>query len=137
MNDKQILYLGMEVKPEDKNIILSKFTDYINEHMDGNYKLLCHHMTIAFHTNMPDNILNWVYQNENKEFEYTLTAIGYSDKAIACIINTEIPSTNNLKHITLAININNNGKPVDSNYIVNWDEITPLTFNGIIKIYTK
>ena len=51
----------------------------------------------------------------------TITHIGFSDKALAFKVKILLPCINKNPHITI-LTIGS-GKPVDSNYIENWEEL--------------
>ena len=92
-------------------------------------------MTIAFKNNITQGLLEWAQEHEGEEYEIIVNKIGLSNKACAVSVKTECPSLNQIKHITLFTH--NGGKPVDSNYIEDWDFITPFKLNGYIKIVRK
>jgi hypothetical protein len=59
-------------------------------------------------------------------------AIAYDDKVVAVQVETTVPSTNSIKHVTIAVNRSNGGKPFMSNHLVNWHPIDPITLKGVI-----
>ena len=126
-------YLKANVLPEMINLLSEKY-----DSSWANYKPFCHHMTLAFYRNMPPELLEFTKENVGKEFTLTATDIGYSDKAIAVKVETNVPSANSLKHVTLATNISNGGKPFDSNGITNWFMLKKnLHMTGRLKIFYK
>ena len=79
---------------------------------------------------------DWLLKNEGKQFPLTIIAIGKSEKACALQVEMDdIPCSNNLRHIT--VSVAPNGKPVDSNNILDWHNIKPFTILTTIKIYKK
>ena len=53
-------------------------------------------------------------------------------------VETNVPSANSLKHVTLATNTANGGKPFDSNGITNWFRLKKnLPMTGRLKIFYK
>ena len=52
---------------------------------------------------------------------------------VAVGVSSPIPSKNEIKHITLAVNRKNGGKPFLSNKLKQWSPTNPLTLKGIIK----
>lgn len=95
-------------------------------------------MTIAFNNgNIPSDIFEWAKANEGKRFLMNTTHYGTSTKAVAVRVETEVPSANAIKHITLATSKNTNGKPVDSNYITNWTPFEGLALYGVVKFFYK
>ena len=88
------------------------------------WKIYCHHMTIRFgdiKETDDDDLVRFIKENEGKEFNMKLISFGESDKAMAVQVETDCPSKNEIKHITIAVS--QNGKPYDSNKIVNWRKI--------------
>lgn len=62
-----------------------------------------------------------------------VTHIGISDKAVAVRV-VGFDSKNKIPHVTVAVNINNGGKPFDSNKIENWTTIdTIIKLSGEVK----
>lgn len=49
--------------------------------------------------------------------------IGMSDLVMAAMVETTIPTTNTIPHITIAVNREEGGKPFMSNKITNWKPI--------------
>lgn len=127
---ENFLYAGAELDSASSNL-LKKY------HIDG-WRFYGHHMTIYFGAiTLPQYIEDWLLLNEGKEFTLTVIALGILDKACAVQIEfDDIPCTNNLRHVTVSINPDK-GKPVDSNYITDWINITPFTLKATIKIYKK
>lgn len=138
INNKDILYVGIELKEESKDRLIRIF-DLLNP-WDNNdeWKVICHHSTIAYGKSV-NSILDWVYNNEGIEVELTAYKFGFNDKACAVEVrpNIEMPYINNIKHITLAVNKTNNGKPVDSNTITDWSKLNSIKLSGNVKVYYK
>lgn len=136
--NENILYIGLELDNESSELLKAIAPKLCMDAWgECNYKLLCHHMTIAFHTQLTDELISWVNNNEGKTYEMEITQIGISDKACAIKVITKCPSLNKIKHVTLAVNSSNNGKPVDSNFITDWANVKPMTLNGKVTIYYK
>ena len=135
-NIDNILYIALEVEINDKIKLISKFSTYVPTE-NWTPRFICDHMTLAFHTNLTEDIISFAKENEGKKFNYTINKIGISEKAIAFGIITDVPSVNKNKHITLAINKNENGKPVDSNFINFWQNIDAIELTGTIVIHNK
>lgn len=125
---KNFVYAGAELDSASSNLLK-------NYHIDG-WKFYAHHMTIHFGARtLPKYIEDWLLSNEGKEFIMTVIAVGVSDRACAVQLEyDEIPCTNNLRHVTISVNPDK-GKPVDSNNITDWVNITPFTIKGTIKVY--
>ena len=72
-----------------------------------------------------------------KQFKLQVSGTGISDKAFAVSVNVPagLPTNNKINHITLATSPT--GKPVDSNYIENWNKLSKdnLYVTGILKVF--
>lgn len=100
---------------------------------DG-WKVYAHHMTINFGKGLSDELKGDL--GEDKQIR--ATAIGKSDKALAVKVEG-YHSDNAIPHVTIAINVNEGGKPVMSNDITDWEplenyiklngKVTEQTFN--------
>jgi len=77
-----------------------------------------HHMTIVFGKGLPDHLKG----DLGKVVDLTVTHVGRSDKAHAVRVKG-YHSKNEVPHVTLSVNTNNGGKPVDSNSIKEWVEV--------------
>jgi hypothetical protein len=81
---------------------------------DNGWKMICHHMTIKF-GGTPEFVKQYLGTEQNLE----ITHYGMSDKAVAVRV-VGFHSENKIPHITVAVNVKNGGKPVDSNKITEW-----------------
>ena len=126
---KNFLYAGAELDSASSNL-LRKY------HIDG-WRFYAHHMTIHFGARTLSKYTeDWLLKNEGKQFPLTIIAIGKSEKACALQVEMDdIPCSNNIRHIT--VSVAPNGKPVDSNNILDWHNIKPFTILTTIKIYKK
>ena len=144
INDKQdilknILYISVNLDSDSKQQLETFFKEH-NRWKTENIKLLCHHMTISFHTIITYSISDYTFKNLGKTKDLKVVGYGFSEKAFAVLIDTDVPSTNNKKHVTCAINLDNGGKPVDSNSIENWEMLQPkdrFKLKGVVTINYK
>lgn len=134
-----LIYVGIFLDEESKNILKENVENYVYEILGNDVTFICHHMTISHISKINDDIKNWCVLNNNKEFTLTIDAIGYSDKACAARVVTDIvPTTQNYPHITIAVNNSNNGKPVDSNFIKNFIKLPKtITLTGKVSFFYK
>ncbi len=110
-------YAAGFLSEEDKKKILTHFSENIPE----NWKTICHHMTM--------NLGRLQEKDKHllgKEFKSKITHLGINKDIgiMALKIDTDIPSKNEHKHITLALK--EGTKPFRSNDIQEWIEIEPL-----------
>ena len=129
-----ITYSAVVLDKESSDLLLSTLIYPNSEFSD--WKIICDHMTICM-GELPEHLKRyWLGE------EVTLTAreIGISDKAVAVKVigffNISKPDAEDdlarFPHITLAINPTD-AKPIDSNYIENWQKIKPLKLRGVVK----
>lgn len=136
----KIDYVSLVLTDESSTLLKQAYLDrFIKPLWDGcEIKPFCHHMTIVFSTQINDEIMGWVYANEGKTFSMMVDKIGTSKLACAVQVKTDCPSMNHIKHITIATNLTNGGKPVDSNKIVNWfDANKKISLEGKVVIKYK
>lgn len=134
-----LIYVGVFLDEESKNILKENSENYVYELLGNDVTFICHHMTISHISKINDDIKNWCTLHKDEDFYLTIDAIGYNDKACAArVINTNIPTTQNYPHITIAINNTNNGKPVDSNFIKNFIKLPKtITLKGKVSFFYK
>lgn len=80
------------------------------------WKLVCNHCTILHKRHKNQEIRKYLDLAVGNVVEFTVTGIGFSDKAIA--VSVDLPSENKVSHITIAVAPGH--RPVESNDIVNW-----------------
>jgi len=127
-----IAYSGVIIDSKSKELLLSTFI-YPNSNFSDWIKI-SHHLTICM-GELPEHLKRyWL----DEKVILTATHIGISDKAVAVKISEFFniskwdDEENRFPHITLAINPID-AKPVDSNKIVDWQEIKPLKLKGVVK----
>lgn len=89
------------------------------------WKRFGHHMTINLGGAATGPAANFVGQ----ETTMKVVAIGQNDKAMAVAVETDIPSQNAQKHITLGVSPDG-GKPADSKEITDWTPVQPIIIKG-------
>jgi len=119
--NKKISYSCILLDDQSKSEILKKFSDII----PNEWKVIAHHMTINL-----GNLRDEFGYEIGEEVILTAYSLGISEKAIA--IGVDGRSVNKQSHVTVVVNVNCGGKPVDSNYIENWDPIDVFKIRGIV-----
>ena len=133
---KKIIYAGIFLDEESKNKLYPLIVIITKKLNWDNYKTICHHMTIAFHTNLNEQIKNWCDEHYGNKIQLTVIAVGFSEKTIAVKVKAVgVPCTNKTSHITLCVNNDTNGKPVDSNYIMSWQDISNIAISGKVQYF--
>jgi DNA-binding transcriptional ArsR family regulator len=107
-----VLYAAVVLDDESIKILIEAFTTGLSE----DWKTIAHHMTIVFGKGLEDK------EEIGKEVELKVTELGFSDLAMAVKVEG-YPSSNLIPHVTVAVNIENGGKPYDSNKITNWGKV--------------
>ena len=85
---------------------------------DNGWKMVCHHMTIKY-PGTPEYVKQYLGTAQALE----VTHVGVSDKVVAVRV-VGFHSENKIPHITVAVNVRDGGKPVDSNKIVDWTTVS-------------
>lgn len=144
---RSIEYIALELDDASRQRVEA----YAETHLPwADARVIAHHMTIIHHTGFraipdaqnlaeSDYILAWALAHEGETFALTASEVGHSERAFALrITETEAPSRNRIKHITLATNPAAAGRAVDSNYITDWDPLdAPLLLKGKVTIYYR
>jgi len=121
--NEKILYSAVVLTPDSKEDLLY----FLGNQIPSDWKVFAHHMTIVFGKGLDNK------NDLGKEVTLYATEIGMSDMAMAVKVEG-YPSTNKIPHITLAINVNDGGKPVNSNQIANWKALPKsIKLSGIVR----
>lgn len=118
-----VAYSAVVIDNDSRNELLNHFSSIIP---DG-WEIIAHHMTINLGEIDPEF-------EKYLGFKVTLNVedIAFDDKVIAVGVSG-FKSKNKKPHITLAVNRSNGGKPVMSNYLTNWKQISfGLKLNGVV-----
>jgi len=121
---KKNIYSCILIDERSKKEILNKFKSII----PNDWKIYAHHMKINFGT------LDQVFGYKIGDIvSLNVSKLGISEKAIA--VEVDGRTNNKIPHITIAINVNEGGKPVMSNDIKDWKEIESFkVFGEVIEI---
>jgi hypothetical protein len=113
-------YTAAFLEDEDKKKIIDNFSSYIEK----DWNIVCHHMTMNL-GRIKEKDLHLL----NKEKQATVTHIGIDleECIIALKLETDIPSMNEIKHITLCLK--ENTKAFKSNFIKNWEKVEDFKIN--------
>jgi len=112
--EKKPSFWGAYLDSESYNKVLQE----IGSEIPDNWKKYLHHMTITLGTPKTDPIKSFIEKNRGKVFELNAVALGKSDEAMALKIDSDVPTKNEIPHITVAVSPT--GKPVKSNFITDW-----------------
>ncbi len=119
---KDISYSAVVLNERSKNKLIETFKNKIPE----GYRIVADHMTIC---------LGALPENQKKDIGLTVQlaveSFAMDDKVIAVGV-TGYPSKNEHPHITLAVNDQNGGKAMMSNYLTNWEKALRIRVSGVI-----
>lgn len=137
--NNNILYISIDLDNESR-LKLKSFCEPTVQDVFGEgaiYK--CHHMTISHYSKLDEETLLWCEENNGREFTLYVDSIGVSDKAIAVAVDVDgVISKQAYPHITVAINPLTNGKPVDSNYITDFEDVYQnIELHGKLEFHYK
>jgi len=116
------------IKPSYSGLLIEKNYKLLElvYDLDSDWERIAHHMTIKLGS-LPEGLV------KGTRVKIVATEIGKIEgKVIAVKVKTNIESYNDTKHITLAVNRNNGGKPFMSNNITEWTPIDKIELVGII-----
>lgn len=130
-----IQYAAIVLTDESRGRLLQHVWGHFPDWTD--YRTVCHHSTVFFHNNMTDELHEWCKENEGKIHRMVATGYGMSDKAFAVTVKSNTPTANKIKHITVAVNNSEGGKPVDSNFITKWHSMEPVELEGTVEIFYR
>lgn len=102
------MYTALVLTEESRKQIVDLITQW------PGIEILFHHMTINMGPAKDPCLLE-------KEFEVKILAYGHDHIVGAYMVETECPSCNKVKHITLWVDREGGGKPVMSNKITKWN----------------
>jgi hypothetical protein len=97
---------------------------------DG-WQKVAHHMTV----NMGEATQGPANHLVGKVFTLRADYIASDDRVIAVAVETKVPSKNEKKHITVAVNRDGGGKPVHSNQLTEWKKLPQtIELKGTVKV---
>jgi len=105
-----------------------KLLTAIGSQIPEGWKIYAHHMTVNFGKGLPEDLKG----DLGTSVSIRATAVGMSDKAMAVKVEG-YHSDNDLPHVTVAVNIDEGGKPKDSNLINQWSPLgSHINISGIV-----
>ena len=119
-------YTALVLDKDSRDKLISRFKDDIPE----GWKVIAHHMTI----NMGDAEDGPAENMVGDEAPLTVKTFAKDDLVIAAGVVSPVPSKNGVKHVTLAVNEKEGGKPFFSNKLKDWNSVAPLVLKGLVKV---
>jgi len=118
-------YTALVLDENSRNTLIERFKNNIPQ----DWEIIAHHMTINMGPASNGPASNMV---ENQA-PLTVTSFAQDNLVMAVGVSSPIPSKNTIKHITLAVNRKDGGKPFLSNKLNQWSPVSPFTLKGTIK----
>lgn len=89
----------------------------------------CHHMTI----NLGPANTGPAHDLLGQQVDLKAVSVSANDRVAAVGIDTDVPSANRIKHVTLGVNRGIGAKPVESNRLQTWNPLhPPLQLRGTV-----
>ena len=127
MSNNHIAYTGVVLTPASRATLLEQLGIGSGMEMAG-WEIIAHHMTI----NMGDASKGPAADMVGDEVELMANSLAEDDQVMAVGVSADAPSTNDIKHITIAVHRGNGGKPYFSNNLKNWKPIPKIPLRGIV-----
>lgn len=121
------MYTAVVLDKESRQRLVRRFAHLI----PAEWEIVAHHMTINMGpiTKGPaePTLLD-------QHAELTVVSVAADDKVMAVGVTSDVPSKNEKKHITLAVNRAGGGKPFLSNKLENWEPLSdPFDLYGTVQ----
>lgn len=125
---KDYQYFGLQVCNKDRNELVEKLTKIFS-----NKDFIVDHVTLMHVSQHDNNLYNELNSKIGRHVQIVIDKVGQTDKAVAfgiylCSYRNMCKNKN--PHITIMVR--NGGKPVDSNYITDWEDIDPIIVKTVV-----
>lgn len=117
----RVTYSAVVLIPLSQTELLTQFP------APAGWQTKAHHMTINL-----GSLDNGPAANLSGKKGLTVVAVASDDRVMAVKVECGVPSTNKIKHITIAVNTAGGGMPVHSNELTDWKSVSPVTLEGFI-----
>lgn len=117
-------YTAVVLDKASQSSLLAKFADKIPDH----WEKIAHHFTISMGKPEDGPASGMVGMTVLMK----VVSFAQDNKVMAVGIETNCPSNNKIKHITLAVNRLAGGKPAQSNNLTNWESVEPFELSGVV-----
>lgn len=122
-----MIYTALVLDDKSKNLLLN----HLGHLIAIDWQTICHHMTINLGPPEKGPAKDLIGQI----FEIQIDTFAQDNRVLAVGVSSECPSNNKIKHITVAINLSNGGKPKYSNDLKNWLPIEEdLVLSGVVQV---
>ena len=118
------MYTGIVLDENSRSQLINEFP------LPPDWELICHHMTINIGTADKGPAQEYLGQ----EVDLCVKSVAVDDKVLAVGVETEVPSVNSKKHITIAVNRKEGGKPFMANKLVVWKPVPKeIHLSGVVE----
>jgi len=122
-DNNRVEYSAVVLDDESRNELIISLKPLIPD----NWKVIAHHMTINLGSLNSDFV-----EDINKEVKITAYEYAIDDKVMAVKVKG-YPTLNKIPHVTIAVNIENNGKPWMSNKLTEWIKLDDeIQLTGVV-----
>jgi len=118
------MYTAIVLDELSKSTLINKMSNIIPD----DWEIVCHHMTINLGRALDGPAIEFL----GKAVHLVATKVARDDKVIAVAVESDVPSKNRVKHITVAVNRLGGGKPKDSNLLQDWLPMPPVQLSGTV-----
>lgn len=123
------MYTALILDQNSRSQLLAHFQGLLPSHIEK----VAHHMTINLNGPEKGPLVGSNFKVGDTA-ELTVVSYAYDDKVMAAGVETEVPSANPIKHITLGVDRAAGGKPAFSNKLTNWAPTSPIKLTGTIQV---
>lgn len=129
-SNRKAIYYGAFLYPESHFELLEAVKDKIPK----DWVIYAHHMTLLFGKKKNEEVEAYLKSNMGKDVNFGAVELGISDDAMAVKIDSDVPTDNEIPHVTIAVT--KGGKPFKSNFITNWTPLeVPVRLKAKINAY--
>lgn len=118
------MYTAVVLDSDSQN----KLKNFCALFLPASWDLVCHHMT----TNMGGAVNGPAHAYLGQKVALKATHFAKGLLVAAVLVECEVPSTNANKHVTLAVDKANGGKPVMSNKLSEWEKMEDISLTGTV-----
>jgi len=122
-NESYVSYTALVLHPGERD----KLIQHVQAMIPDGWDVKSDHMTTNLRSASEGPASDFIGQ----EAKVTAKAIGSNQKVMAVAVDSEVPSKNAVKHITIATAPG--AQSQESNNLTDWNPMTPLTIRGIVK----
>lgn len=127
---KDYQYFGLQICKNDRESLIDTLSNIFN--VNDNV-LILDHVTLMHVSQHDDDLYKFLNSKLGRKVQIVIDRIGQSDQAV--VFGVYLCSYRNMcknKNPHITIMVRNSGKPVDSNYITDWEDIDPIIIKTVV-----